>query len=210
MLQFLLIHFTQYCSLYIFDKMMERGGDNRTYRFTSGMFTSITIIFASWYYQCITRGLFQYYGLQLLMYYTIDSLLYLFSSRQDVFVYVTQNIIALKIITFHLHGLLPIEKGIRLCLLFEYSNVFFYMLQYCKDNRWLSLTNALIYPFALIYVPIRMIAIPIYTLGYYDSIIQISKAYEMCSVALCFIAINIVSIYNSVVVIKKFIKLFHN
>jgi hypothetical protein len=150
------------------------------------------------------------YSAFILSYFIIDLCLYNFSNRPNKYIFITHHLTAIKIISLHLTGILPIDLGIYYLFMFEVSNSFLLFFQLFNEKQWITLRNITIIPFVLTYVPLRLIIIPLYSLNYNEIIKNMDDKFMAiyCFTLLWFI--NLFSMYYACVVVKKTLQFVSN
>jgi len=147
----------------------------------------------------------EFYGTLLASYYGFDLCLSLWSQKHDKWSSVAHHVVTLWLLVLHSLNVLPMTMGLQFVVLFEYSNVFLLLFQMCNEMHWSCCRDLVAYPFALTYVPIRLVMIPLYSLKYVSVVwdIQCWSLAVSCGLLLAFL--DIFSIYYAVVVSTKFI-----
>lgn len=142
----------------------------------------------------------------MMAYYAVDTSIFVFARRQPSrYVFITHHIAAMKLIRLTLRGILPIQNMARLALLFDLSNAILIPYQLCREKGWMRAADALALPFAITYIPIRLVAIPVYTA--YTLVPFLLEMHDMrwkyyCSAIIAFL--NAFSMYYAVHVARRF------
>lgn len=151
-----------------------------------------------------THKVIQNMGDLLVSHYIIDTGICYCSKDYGRWIYIIHHIITILLLKAHLWNILPLSIGITYLTLFEFSNTFLYIYQLCQKKRWVYLQyHVVVYPFVFSYVPLRLVAIPLYSLNY------LSADMGYYTKILCFILIgfvNLFSMFFGSVVAYKFIK----
>lgn len=143
-------------------------------------------------------------GNLLVSHYIVDTGILYISKDASKWLYIIHHIITVILLEIHLYDILPLSIGITYLTLFEFSNTFLYIYQLCQQKQWTYLQyNVVLYPFVFTYVPLRLLAIPIYSLKY--MIISLEYKYKILS--LCLIGfVDLFSIFYGATVGYKFFK----
>ncbi len=124
---------------------------------------------------------------------------------QDRLTYIPHHIITIALIMGQAYNLYPLEIGMWYLTMFEFSNFFLQFFQLFHKKNWKTARNIITYPFALTYVPIRGIIIPIYSLNFIPHIMVMSKM-NMFLFSYLFTFVDIFSVYFAWVVLTKFVE----
>lgn len=124
---------------------------------------------------------------------------------KDKLTYVPHHIITIALIMGQAYKLYPLEIGMWYLNMFEFSNFFLQFFQLFHKKKWITARTIITYPFALTYVPIRGIIIPLYSIKFIPYIMVMSRM-NMYTYSFLFTFVDIFSIYFAWVVLTKFIE----
>ena len=127
----------------------------------------------------------------------IDSL---FASRN---VYVVHHIVSLNLLLLHYSNVLPLSNGIIFLTLFEASNLFLLPYQLCLHKGWARARHVLTKPMVFMYVPLRVLAIPLCTLTYYNHLKALETSLQVYCIML-FGLLNFFSLFYGIVIGYKY------
>jgi hypothetical protein len=137
-------------------------------------------------------------------YYLVDGSLLVQYHQDDAYNFIVHHIVSLKLIQAHVENVFSVTKGIQFLALFEFSNLFMQMFQMCHWQGWERAKRVLVYPFVVTYVPLRLIAIPYYSIMHYSPTILRMKLGGMLYYGLMLLFVNAFSIFYALVVANKF------
>jgi hypothetical protein len=151
-----------------------------------------------------TPKVVQNMGDLLVSHYVIDTGICYRSKDDGRWIYIIHHVITILLLKAHLWNILPLSFGITYLTLFEFSNTFLYMYQLCQKKRWVYLQHhVIVYPFVVSYVPLRLVAIPLYSLNYFSADMgYYSKMFSFILIGF----VNLFSMFFGGVVAYKFIK----
>ncbi len=136
--------------------------------------------------------------------YDINKLLWSSSTLSEKITYVPHHIVSIILIGGQVYDFYPLSIGMVYLTMFEFSNFFLQFFQLSQKKKWLKLRNIVTCPFALTYIPVRGICIPLYSLKFIPYI-RMMNVYLSVIYTLLFIFINGFSMYFSYVVLSKFV-----
>lgn len=139
-------------------------------------------------------------------YFLIDSWLLFQFQQHDAYNFFIHHIVSLKLIQAHVDNTFPVTTGIHFLAIFEFSNLFMQLFQMCHWQGWLNARKRLVYPFVVTYVPLRMIAIPCFSVAYYAPSIWRMPTGSMVYYGIMMLFVNLFSMAYAVIVAQKFIR----
>ncbi len=137
-------------------------------------------------------------------YFLVDGSLLLQFDHEDAYNYIVHHLVSIKLIQAHVDNVFAVRYGIHFLALFEFSNLFMQMFQMSYWQGWERAKRILVYPFVVTYVPLRLVAIPCYSLVYYAPTIVRMKMGGMLYYGMMMLFINAFSIFYALVVAKRF------
>jgi hypothetical protein len=151
----------------------------------------------------------------LIAYYVFDTnkLLNNNNDKKEKYTYILHHIVSVSLIMGQVANIYPLSIGMWYLTMFEFSNFFLQFFNLAQNLGWMRARNIIAYPFALTYIPLRGVAIPIYSIKFYPYLVTLTTSKMILFFSL-FSFINIFSMYFSYVVLMKFIthlqKVKHN
>jgi hypothetical protein len=137
-------------------------------------------------------------------YFLVDSSLLLQFQHEDAYNFIVHHIVSIKLIQAHVENVFSISSGMHYLAIFELSNLFMQMFQMSHWQGWERAKRVLVYPFVATYVPLRLIAIPYYSIAHYAPSIFRMKIGGMMYYGMMMMFINAFSIFYALVVANKF------
>ena len=127
------------------------------------------------------------------------------NDMREKLTFIPHHVASIVLIGGQLHNLYPLHLGMWFLAYFEFSNMFLQFFQMANKKHWTQFRNLVAYPFALTYIPIRGLVIPIYSLNFVSHILKLPQWLCLTYVTM-FVFIDIFSVYFAWVVLTKFIK----
>ena len=150
------------------------------------------------------------YATYMSAYFLLDGWLLLQYQQPDTYTFLVHHIVSMKLIQAHVENIFPVSIGIHFLAMFEISNVFMQMFQMCHWQGWISAKKLLIYPFVSTYVPLRMLAIPYYSLRHYAPVIWSMPFGSKFYYGIMLLFVNMFSMAYAMVVSNKFLQYISN
>lgn len=126
----------------------------------------------------------------------------------DKLTYIPHHLVTIALIMGQVYNIYPLEIGLWYLTMFEFSNFFLQFFNLFQKKQWITARNIIAYPFALSYVPIRGIVIPLYSMKFIPYLSLLPLTYNITFVSL-FAFVNIFSVYFAWVVLTKFIAFYN-
>lgn len=139
----------------------------------------------------------------LIGWYSFDIANLINSSYASRNVYIVHHIVSLNLLLLHYLDVLPLSNGITFLTLFEASNLFLLPYQLCLHKGWTRARYFLTKPMVFMYVPLRVFAIPLCSLTYYNCFHDL----DIFSQVLCgilFGMLNFFSLFYGIVIGYKY------
>jgi hypothetical protein len=141
----------------------------------------------------------------IISYYVYDIVYQDWTNQPNKWVYIKHHIVAIIVIYSHIIEVLPMQIGINYLTLFEFSNTFLLLFTFFHKQKWKTARNIAAFPFVFTYVPLRMIAIPMYSLHYIPYIRSQMILLQLVNYAMLTF-LNAFSMFYGFYVAKKFMQ----
>lgn len=164
----------------------------------------LTVVPALWYKSIYPEKLIAEHVISALIgWYSVDTANLLSSTYKSRYIYIFHHVVSLNLLLMHYFNILPMSVGKIYLTLFEASNIFLLPYQLCLHKGWTKTRYFLTKPMVLTYVPLRLFAIPLCSLTYYESLNHLNIPLLMyCLALLCLI--NIFSMGFGAVIVYKY------
>jgi hypothetical protein len=126
----------------------------------------------------------------------------------DKLTYIPHHLVTIALIMGQVYNMYPLEIGMWYLTMFEFSNFFLQFFHLFHKKQWITARNIITYPFALTYVPIRGVVIPLYSMKFIPYLSLLPSTYKITFFSL-FSFVNIFSVYFAWVVLTKFIAFYN-
>jgi hypothetical protein len=143
----------------------------------------------------------------IIAYYVYDIVYQDMTNQPNKYVYIKHHIVTIMFIYAHVTKVLPIDVGTTYLTLFEFSNTFLLIFTFFHKQNWKLARNITAFPFVLTYVPLRVVAIPLYSLRYVTYIGTQILFLQLFYYTLI-IFLNAFSMYYGIYIAKKFVQSF--
>jgi hypothetical protein len=126
----------------------------------------------------------------------------------DKLTYIPHHLVTIALILGQFYHMYPLEIGMWYLTMFEFSNFFLQFFHLFHKKQWITARNIITYPFALTYIPIRGVVIPLYSVKFIPYLSLLPSTYKTTFVCL-FSFVNVFSMYFAWVVLTKFIAFYN-
>lgn len=157
-----------------------------------------------WFNEVYPReGIAEHVMSALIGWYSVDTANLANSSYASRNVYIFHHIVSVNLILLHYLHILPLSIGKVFLTLFEASNLFLLPYQLALHKQWTFTRHLLTKPMVLLYVPLRVLGVPLCSITYIPYIYTLNTYMQIYCVIL-FVLINLFSLFFGIVIAHKY------